>query len=110
MDDVPLELSPVYRNLSHNSSVLGLTPIDLPLIFVPGNLILLTGVFVGFSSLWGVLASLAIAAALVAFKWRKPDDYLETMLVVAFTPRRLSHKQRDVLLRPFPIDHRGLRR
>lgn len=107
MDDVPLELSPVYRNLSHKSAVFGLTPIDLPFIFVPGNLILLAGVFIGFSSLWGVLASVAIASALIAFKWRKPDDYLETMLIVAFTPRRFSHKARDVLLRPFPLDQRG---
>lgn len=110
MDDVALEASPVYRNLSHKSAVLGLTPIDLPFIFVPGNLILVAGVFVGFSSLWGVLASLAIAAALIAFKWRRPDDHLETMLLVAFTPRRLSHKERDLLSRPFPLDHRGQRR
>lgn len=107
MDDVPLDLSPVYRNLTHRSSVLGLTPLDLPIIFVPGNLILLAGVFVGFPSLWGVVASLAIAAALIAFKWRKPDDYLETMLFVAFTPRRLSHKERDLLVRPFPLNRRG---
>src|SRR3954464_11816268 len=107
MSDVPLDMSPVFRNLAHKSSVLGLTPIDLPFVFVPGNVVLLAGVFIGFSSLWGVLVSLAIAAALVAFKWRKPDDYLETMLVVAFTPRRFGHKARDVLLRPFPLDHRG---
>lgn len=107
MDDVPLDLSPVYRNLAHKSSVLGLTPLDLPIIFVPGNLLLLAGVFVGFSSLWGVVLSVAIAAALIAFKWRKPDDYLETMLLVAFTPRRLAHKERDLLVRPFPIDHEG---
>lgn len=107
MDDVPLHLSPVYRNLSHKSSVFGLTPLDLPLIFVPGNVVLLAGVFAGFSSLWGVLLSVAIAAALVAFKWRKPDDYLETLILVAFTPRRFSHKERDLLLRPFPLDHRG---
>ena len=110
MDDVPLESSPVYRNLMHKSSVLGLTPIDLPFIFIPGNVVLLAGVFLGFSSLWGVLASLTIAAALVAFKWRQPDDYLETSLLVAFTPRRLSHKERDLLLRPFPLDHLGARR
>lgn len=107
MDDLELELSPVYRNLTHKSAVLGLTPIDLPFIFVPGNLVLLAGVFIGFSSLWGVLVSVAIAAALIAFKWRKPDDYLETTLAVAFTPRRLSHKARDVLLRPFPLDEKG---
>ncbi|MCC7075074.1 MAG: hypothetical protein IT383_27425 [Deltaproteobacteria bacterium] len=107
MDDVPLDASPVYRNLSHKSAVFGLTPLDLPFIFVPGNVVLLLGVFLGFSSLWGVLLSLAIAAALVALKWRKPDDYLERMLLVAFTPRRLSHKERDVMLRPLPLDRRG---
>lgn len=107
MDDVPLDLSPVYRNLAHKSAIFGLTPLDLPIIFVPGNLVLLAGVFVGFSSLWGVVLSVAIAAALIAFKWRKPDDYLETMLLVAFTPRRLSHKERDLLVRPFPLDHQG---
>ena len=110
MVDAPLDISPVYRNLTHKSSVLGLTPIDLPFIFIPGNLVLLTSVFVGFSSLWGVLASASIGAALVAFKWRKPEHYLETAIVVAFTPRRLSHKERDIMLRPFPIDRRGARR
>lgn len=110
MDDVPLESSPVYRNLSHKSAVLGLTPIDLPFIFVPGNLVLVAGVFIGFSSLWGVLVSASIAAALIAFKWRRPEHYLETSLLVAFTPRRFSHKERDVVLRPFPLDERGLRR
>jgi hypothetical protein len=107
MDDVPLDLSPVYRNLSHKSALFGLTPLDLPIIFVPGNLVLLAGVFIGFPSLWGVVLSVAIAAALVAFKWRKPDDYLETMLLVAFTPRRLAHKERDLLVRPFPLDPQG---
>ena len=110
MSDVTLEASPVYRNLAHKSAVLGLTPIDLPFVFVPGNIILVAGVFIGFSSLWGVLASLSIAAALVAFKWRKPEHYLETSLLAAFTPRRFSHKERDVLLRPFPLDKRGARR
>ena len=110
MDDSPLDVSPVYRNLTHKSALFGLTPIDLPLIFVPGNVVLLAGVFVGFSSLWGVLVSVALAAALVAFKWRKPENHLETMLAVAFTPRRLSHKERDTLLRPFPFDRDGRRR
>lgn len=110
MDDVPLDLSPVYRNLAHKSAIYGLTPLDLPFIFVPGNVVLVAGVFHGFSSLWGVVLSLAIAAALVAFKWRKPDDYLEIMLLVAFTPRRLSHKERDLMLRPFPLDRLGARR
>jgi hypothetical protein len=107
MSDVDLDLSPVYRNLEHRSSLFGLTPIDLPLVFIPGNLVLLAGVFIGFSSLWGVLVALALAAALIALKWRKPDDHIERMIAVAFTPRRLSHKQRDVLLRPFPLDERG---
>ena len=110
MDDVPLDVSPVYRNLVHKSAVLGLTPLDLPIIFIPGNLVLLTGVAIGFSSLWGVVVSGSLAAALIAFKWRKSDDYLETMLLVAFTPRRLSHKQRDLLVRPFPLDRQGARR
>lgn len=107
MNDVDLDLSPVYRNLEHRSSLFGLTPIDLPIIFVPGNVILVAGVFLGYSSLWGVLVAVAIAAALVAFKWRKPDDHIERMLATAFTPRRLSHKERDVLCRPFPLDENG---
>ena len=110
MNDVELDLSPVFRNLEHRSAVFGLTPIDLPFIFVPGNIVLLAGVFVGFSSLWGVLISVAIAAALVALKWRKPEDHLERMLAVAFTPRRLAHKERDLLCRPFPLDENGARR
>ena len=28
MDDDPLDLSPVYRNLTHKSSLFGLTPLD----------------------------------------------------------------------------------
>ena len=107
MRDVDLDTSPVFRNLTHKSGLFGLTPLDLPFVFIPGNIVLLVGVLAGFSSLWGILVSVALAAALIAFKWRKPDDYLETMLVVAFTPRRLSHKERDVLLRPFPLDEKG---
>ena len=110
MDSVALDVSPVYRNLTHRSSLFGLTPLDLPFIFVPGNLVLVAGVFAGFSSLWGVVLSLAIGAALAAFKWRKPDNHLEVMLLVAFTPRRLAHKERDVMVRPFPLDHSGARR
>jgi hypothetical protein len=108
--DVELEHSPVYRNLGHKSALFGLTPIDLPFIFLPGNVVLLAGVACGFSTLWGVLLSAALAAALIAFKWRKPDDYLETTLLVAFTPRHLSHKERDLLIRPFPLAGRGARR
>ena len=85
-------------------------PIDLPIIFIPGNVVLVAGVVAGYSSLWGVVVALTIAAALVAFKWRKPDDHLERMLSSALTPRRFSHKERDVLLRPFPLDHLGARR
>jgi hypothetical protein len=110
MPDVPLDASPVYRNLAHRTSIFGLTPIDLPLVFIPGNIVLLVSVFIGFSSLWGVVLSLSIAAALVAFKWRKPEHYLETAIAVVFTPRRLSHKERDRILRPFPLDRSGARR
>lgn len=99
----PLLTSPVFRNLEHRTSFLGLTPFDVPLIMGPGTIVFLVTVVVGASSLWSVLVSCAVAAALVAIKWRKPPHYLQTTVQAWLLPRRLSHKERDVALVPFPF-------
>lgn len=98
----PLDSTPVYRNLVFRSSFFGLTPFDLPLMLVPGGVTFLVSMLVGFSTMWGFIVAATVGASLVTLKWRKPDDYLETLVHVAFAPRRLSHKERDVVVLPFP--------
>ena len=102
----PLCATHVYRNLRFRSSFFGLTPIDLPIVLVPGGIALLVSMIGRWSSLWGVTTSSAVALALVALKWRKREDYIERLLLMAFAPRRLSHKERDRVPMPFPLDAR----
>lgn len=100
----PLDTTPVYRNLKFQSSFFGLTPLDMPLMLVPGGIVFLGCMAVGASTMWGFVSSLAVGAALVALKWRRPEDYVETLVHVALSPRRLSHKERDRIVLPFPLD------
>ena len=102
----PLDMTPVYRNLSFRSAFFGLTPLDMPFMLVPASGVFLASMLFSFSSLWAVIGACAIGVGLIALKWRKPDDYLETLIHTALAPRRLSHKERDVVVVPFPLDHR----
>jgi hypothetical protein len=60
--------------------------------------------------MWGFITAAAVGGALVALKWRKPDDYLQTLIHTALAPRRLSHKERDAVILPFPLDAKLLPR
>lgn len=106
----PLDVTPVYRNLAFKSGFLGLTPLDMPFMLVPASGVFLLSMLFSFSSLWAFILALAIGAGLSALKWRKPEDYLETLIHTALAPRRLSHKERDVVVLPFPLDERARRR
>lgn len=102
--DVPLEGTPVFRNLDYKWSWYGLTFSDIPFVAMPGMVTLGSAVLFEFSAMWTFVVVAAAGAGLVALKWRKPDGYLETLIHLALTPRRLSHKERDTILRPFPLD------
>jgi hypothetical protein len=100
----PLDSTPVYRNLTFQTAFFGLTPLDMPLMLVPGGIVFLGCMLAGLSTMWGLITAAAVGAALVALKWRKPDDYLLTLIHTALAPRRLSHKERDAVVLPFPLD------
>lgn len=100
----PLDTTPVYRNLTFRSAFFGLTPLDMPVMLVPGGAVFLASMLFGVSTIWGFITAMAVGAGLIALKWRKPDDYLETLIHTALAPRRLSHKERDAVVLPFPLD------
>jgi hypothetical protein len=102
--DVRLDSSPVFRNLDYRWSFYGLTLEDAPFVAMPGLVALGCTVLFDVSPLWAIVLVLASATALVALKWRKPEGYLQSIIHLALTPRRLSHKERDSGLRPFPLD------
>lgn len=95
MRDDDLLTTTVYRNLSHESSFLGLTVFDVPLILGPGGLVLTLALFFPVSSLWALAASASAALFLVLWKWRHPAVSIHAVLQQLTLPRRLNHKERD---------------
>lgn len=102
--DVPLERSPVFRNLDYRWAWYGLSFGDVPFVAVPGLVVLGMSLVVDLSAAWSLVVSGATATALVLLKWRRPEGALQVALHMALTPRRLSHKERDHAVRPFPLD------
>ena len=99
-----LERVAVPEKLDWRWSWYGLTFSDVPFVAVPGLVLLGAAVVFDTSTAWAFIGSAAAAVGLLVLKWRKPTDYLERLIHVALAPRRLSHKERDTGLRPFPLD------
>ena len=95
---------PVPEKLDWRWSWYGLTFGDIPFVAVPGLVLLGGAVVFDISTAWAFIGLAATAAGMLVLKWRKPTDYLERLIHVALAPRRLSHKERDTGLRPFPLD------
>jgi len=102
--DVHLDTTPVFRNLDYRWSWYGLSLADIPFVAMPGISALGAAVLFEFSTLWAFVVVIAAAVGIAVLKWRKPEGYLESLIHLALTPRRLSHKERDSALRPFPLD------
>lgn len=101
--DVPLHSTPVYRNLDYRWSWYGLTLGDVPFAALPGLVLLAGSIIFEYSVFWAVFGFLAAAVGIALLKWRKPEGYIEVIIHLALTPRRLSHKERDRIVRPFPV-------
>lgn len=101
--DVPIERSVVFRNLSYKFRWAGLEFADLPFIAAPTVFVVGICMVLGLSPLWGGAVGAVVAVGILLLKRGKPEGYLPMLLVLMFAPRRLSHKERDVVLGPFPI-------
>lgn len=99
-----LDRAQVPDKLDWKWSWYGLAFGDIPFVAVPGLVLLAAAVIFETSTAWAFIGVASTAVALVVLKWRKPPDYLECLIHVALAPRRLSHKERDMGLRPFPLD------
>lgn len=104
--DVDLERTPVFRNLDYQWSWYGLSFADIPWVIIPGAVIINFGVVFDTNMLWAFVAMAGSAVALVILKWRKPEGYVQSLIHLAFSPRRLSHKARDKNLYQFPLPRR----
>jgi hypothetical protein len=98
-----LQATPVQRNLRFRAWFYGIGPLELPFMLVPAATVGFICEPLGLSSGWALITAVGIGAALVVLKWNKPDDYVETLLMVAFSPRRLSHKEKESLVAPCAV-------
>jgi len=104
--DELLRRTRLYRNLDWRWSWYGLSFEDLPLIAAPGFLVVTGAAIFGYALSWSLVATVVAVVFVAALKWRKPPGFFERLLFAALMPRRLSSKERDELLPPFPLPPR----
>ena len=102
--DEDLEVTPVLRNLDARFRWFGLQVEDAPFAVLPMLFVFALSIPFDFNPAWSLLVAVAILLALLIVKVGKPDNYIQMELALRFSPRRLSHKQRDDELDPFPLD------
>ena len=103
-DDTPLDVTPVLRSLDFRWNWFGLQLEDAPFALIPMLVAFGGSAVFDYSPFWSFLVAVAFGAAVVVLKWGKPEGFLQTQLILAFGKRRLSHKERDPELDPFPLD------
>jgi hypothetical protein len=104
LDDQPLDATPVFRKLDNRFNWGGLEIEDAPFAVLPMLLVFGGSIPFGYNPLWSLLVAAALLLGLILLKHGKPEGYLQTLLALRFSPRRLSHKEQDYLLDPFPLD------
>lgn len=102
--DEPLVSTQVFRNIDYRWTKFGLSFDDLPILAIPLAISFFVSTVVDVPMAWIILFEICTALFLIAVKWRKPPDYLQGLLILAFGPRRLSHKMRDTQNVEFPYD------
>lgn len=104
MSDERLNQSPVFRNLDYKWSFFGLNVTDIPLVLIPVFILEAVSIFVKVDAIWIPTTLIASMAFVVLLKWRRPEGYIESLLVGLFAPRRYSHRLRDEYkLPPLPV-------
>jgi hypothetical protein len=93
----------IFRNLHYRWTFAGLGPEDLAMLSVPSILMMFVGPACGLSQIWTVVLFATLAVTLAIFKRGKPPGYIEGLLTSALMPKVYSHKERDRVVRPFPI-------
>ena len=94
----------IFRNLHYRWTFAGLVVEDLALITLPASLLIVPVTIVGVSLTWVVVLAFSTAVALVILKRNKPPGYVEALIAIYTTPVRFSHKERDRIVRPFPLE------
>ena len=93
----------IFRNLTYRWTLAGLGPEDVAIISLPSMLMLFVAPSLGLSQIWTVVVFFSLGATLAIFKRGKPPGYLESLLTSLVMPKAYSHKERDRVVRPFPL-------
>ncbi|MFC1609853.1 hypothetical protein ACFL6C_02755 [Myxococcota bacterium] len=98
-----LQEAVVFQNLQWEWSFYGLTLLHFAMAGSLSVLVLLGGVIFGYSLLYGVAFFAAISAGLAIVQWRKPADYIPSLLSYLAMPRHLTCLEDDVTTWPFAV-------
>jgi hypothetical protein len=93
----------IFRNLTYRWTLAGLGPEDIAIISLPSMLMLFVAPSLGISQVWTLVVFFGLGVTLAIFKRGKPPGYIESLLTSLIMPKVYSHKERDRILRPFPL-------
>lgn len=103
MADDGVPRTKVYRNLNYKWTFLGLTQEDFILVILAPMGVNVAVQFTSLHPIWTLIAPVIVFPVLVLMKYRRPDNYLHNLLLSAFSPKRLDHKERRCYLPAFPV-------
>jgi hypothetical protein len=93
----------IFRNLHYRWTFAGLVLEDIAIITLPASMLVVPVTVLGFSLSWVIVLAAATALTLIIVKRNKPPGYVEAQIAIYTTPPRFSHKERDRIVRPFPL-------
>lgn len=105
-----LDERPFYRHLDYSWNYRGLTLVHIFAIFLVTVVSALVCQLVSISPLYGVAPAVATTIGLLALQYRRPQHYVEDLVIAAFSPKSLSHAIDDTTTCEFPVPREHLRR